>query len=94
MLQKILVILLLLTVEFSTFNEYFNDYKAKIGVNDVENNVENEDFSDEIDLDNFFIKNLLFQFIAIEIIQKTFISMEVTTKISQSIQVIDSPPPR
>lgn len=94
MLQKILVVLLLLTVEFSTFNEYFNDYKAKIEVNDVEDNAENEDFSDEIDLDKFFVNNPLFLFIAVEIIQKTFISMEVATKISQSIQVIDSPPPR
>jgi hypothetical protein len=94
MLQKILVVLLLLTVELSTFNEYFNDYNVKIEANDIEDDSENEDFSDEIDLDKFFVNNPVFQFIAIETTQLTFITLKVTTKIPQSFQLIDSPPPR
>lgn len=94
MLQRILVVFLLLTVEFSTFNQYFNDYKAKVEVNNAEDNSENEKLSKEVDLDKFFVNNSFFQFIAIETIQKSSISMEVSLKIPQIFQLIDSPPPR
>lgn len=93
MLQKILVIFLLLTVEFSTFNQYCNDYKAKIEVN-AEDNTESENLSKEMGFDKFFVSNSFFQFVAIESIQKSSISMEVSLKIPQALQLIDSPPPR
>ncbi|CAH0995532.1 hypothetical protein EMA8858_01655 [Emticicia aquatica] len=94
MLKKILLILLLLTVEFSTVREYFNDFKASVEVNDIEDNNEGEDSSTEIDIEKYFIASTLFQFSLTIFFPKTVVCDDVSSIISQHFKSIDSPPPQ
>ena len=43
MFQRFLIILILMSVEFSTVKVYFDDFKENIELNDSENTNENEE---------------------------------------------------
>ncbi|WP_435355669.1 hypothetical protein [Emticicia sp. SJ17W-69] len=93
MLQRILVIILLMSVEFSTIKEYFSDFKENVEVNDIEDQNESEDFSKEI-IDKFFVEKTIFHFSIMEVMIKNTVCDDVISIISNPFKSIDSPPPQ
>lgn len=94
MLQRILVIILLMMVEFSTVRECFTDCKHKVEVQDIEDNNESEDTSKEVVLEKYFVESLYFQFDKSHNLSKNIICDDISTSITNPFRVIDSPPPK
>jgi hypothetical protein len=94
MLQRILVIIILMSVEFSTIREYFNDFKETIEICDIDDNNENEDLSKKITLDKFFVSKTTFHFLALETVLKTSMGDYILSLIPNPIKAIDLPPPQ
>ncbi len=94
MLQRILVIIILMSVEFSTIKEYFTDFKDNIEVSDIEDNNENEDLSKKTIVDKFFVEKTLFRFYTLEVLLKNTIGDNVLSIIPKPFKAIDSPPPQ
>ncbi len=93
MLQRILVIILLMSVEFSTIKEYFTDFKENIGVSDIEDHNEKEDLSKDV-IDKFFVSKTLFHFSTLEVLIKKAVGDNVLSIIPKPFKLIDSPPPK
>lgn len=94
MLQRMLVIILLMMVEFSTVRECFSDCKHKVEVQDIEDNNESEDTSKEVALEKYFVESLYFQFDNSHNLSKNIVCDEISTSITNPFRVIDSPPPK
>lgn len=94
MLQRILVLILLMMVEFSTVRECFSDCKHKVEVQDIEDNNETEDTSKEVSIEKYLVESLYFQFIISHILTENFVCDEASTSITNPFRVIDSPPPK
>lgn len=93
MLPKILIIVLLTLVEFSTVRAYTNDFKEKIEINDLEDNNNEEDLN-KSSFEYFFVEKIGFLFTNRIFQKKTPILDNLTTTILQPLQLIDSPPPK
>lgn len=94
MLQRILVMILLMMVEFSTVRECFSDCKHKVEVQDIEDNNETEDTSKEVSIEKYLVESLYFQFIISHNLSNNNVCDEVATSITNPFRVIDSPPPK
>lgn len=94
MLQRILVLILLMMVEFSTVRECFSDCKHKVEVQDIEDNNETEDTSKEVSIEKYLVESLYFQFNISHNLSKNIVCDETSTNITNPFRVIDSPPPK
>lgn len=94
MLQRILVLMLLMMVEFSTVRECFSDYKEQIEAQDIEDSNESEDIIKELTLEKYLIESLYFQFATTENLSTNTICDDISTIITNPFRVIDSPPPK
>jgi len=94
MFQRILVLMLLITVEFSTVLNCVSSFKPNIEVQDVEDSNENEDISKEVLGEKFFLEVPSFLFNVNNFLSKSIIYDFVATKFSNPFQTIDSPPPK
>lgn len=94
MFQRIVVIILLMMVEFSTVRECFSDCKYKVEVQDIEDNNESEDTSKEITLEKYLPENLSFHFNIKYNLSKNTVCDEISATITNPFKVIDSPPPK
>ncbi|MDZ7933620.1 MAG: hypothetical protein U5M51_01310 [Emticicia sp.] len=94
MLQRILVMILLVMVEFSTVRECFSDCKHQVEVQDIEDNNEPEDTSKEVTLEKYFVESMYFQFDNSHNVLKNVVCDEISTTITNPFRVIDSPPPK
>ena len=94
MFQRILVLILLMMVEFSTIRECFSDYKYKVEAQDIEDNNESEDIVKEIELEKYFVESLYFRFDYSHNLFKNIICDDISSIITNPYRVIDSPPPK
>ena len=94
MFQRILVLMLLITVEFSTVLNCVTSFKPNIEVQDIEDCNENEDVSKDDLLEKFFLSAPSFMFNVNNFLAKNTIYDLVTTNFPNPFQTIDSPPPK
>ena len=95
MFHRILVLMLLMMVEFSTVRSCFDSFKPSIEVQDIEDSNESEDTSEEdILIEKFFLSPPSFQFSTIDILSKNIISDLVSMNIPNPYRTITSPPPK
>ena len=94
MLQRILVMILLMMVEFSTVRECFYDCKNKVEVQDIEDNNESEDTSKEVSIEKYLPESLSFQFNINDKLSMNIVCDEISAAITNPFRVIDSPPPK
>jgi len=94
MLQRILVIILLMTVEISTVRGCFYDCKYNVEVQDIEDNNESEDTSNEIVLEKYFSESLSFQFYINYNLSLNIVCDVISTIITNPFRFIDFPPPK
>lgn len=95
MFQRILVLMLLMMVEFSTVRSCFDSLKPSIAVQDIEDCGESEDVSEEdILIEKFFLSTPSFQFYTIDILSKNIVSDLVEMSIPNPYRTTASPPPK
>ncbi|GGD59318.1 hypothetical protein GCM10011514_24090 [Emticicia aquatilis] len=94
MFQRILVLMLLMMVEFSTVRSCFTSFKPSIEVQDIEDSNESEDASEDILVEKFFLSTPSFQFCTSNFLAKNAICDLVATSIQNPFRTIDSPPPK
>ncbi len=94
MFKRILVLLLLLMVEFSTIRNCITSFIPTIEVQDIEDCNENEDVAKEVLVEKFFLAVPSFLFNISKFLSKSIIYDFVATKFSNPYQTIDSPPPK
>ncbi len=94
MFQRILVLMLLMMVEFSTIRSCFTSFKPSIEVQDLEDCNENEDASEDILVEKYFLSAPSFQFCVNDFLAKNTIYDLVATNFPNPFRTIDSPPPK
>jgi hypothetical protein len=94
MFQRILVLILLVAVEFSTVINCVTSFKPNNEVQDIEDCNENEDVSKEVLGEKFFLAVPSFLFNVNDFLSKSTIYDFVATNFSNPYQTIDSPPPK
>jgi hypothetical protein len=94
MFKRILVLMLLITVEFSTFLNCLTSFKPNIEVQDIEDCHENEDVSKDNLQEKFFLSAPSFMFNVNDFLVKNTVFDSVAINFSNPFQTIDSPPPK
>ncbi len=94
MFQRILVLMLLITVEFSTVINCVINFKPNIEVQDIEEGNENEELSKEVFDEKFYLEVPSFLFNLNDFLSKSTIYEFVASNFSNPYKTIDSPPPK
>lgn len=94
MFQRILVLMLLVTVEFSTVLNCVTSFKPNIEVQDIEDCNENEDVSKDNLIEKFFLSAPSFMFNVNDFLAINIVFDSVAINFSNPFQTIDSPPPK
>jgi hypothetical protein len=94
MFQRILVLMLLFTVEFSTIINCVINFKPNIEAQDIEDCNENEELSKEVFDEKFYHAVPSFLFNLNDFLSKSTIYDFVASNFSNPYQTIDSPPPK
>ena len=94
MFQRILVLMLLFTVEFSTIINCVINFKPNIEVQDIEDCNENEDVTKDNLVEKFLLSAPSFMFNVNDFLAKNTVFDSVTINFSNPFQTIDSPPPK
>ena len=94
MFLRILVLMLLISVEFSTVINCVTSFKPNIEVQDIEYCNENEDVAKEVFDEKFYHAVPTFLFNLNDFLSKSTIYDFVASNFSNPYQTIDSPPPK
>jgi hypothetical protein len=94
MFQRILVLMLLITVELSTVLNCVTSFKPNIEVQDIEDCNENEDVTKDNLIEKFLLSAPSFMFNVNDFLAKNIVFDSVTINFSNPFQTIDSPPPK
>ncbi len=94
MLRRILIIILLMLVEFSTISDCFNDFEQNIELKNLEDNSDSEDLNKEFSFDKLFTENPNFNFNPTQKYNISVFCQETSTIVPSPFKAISSPPPK